>query len=113
METKIFYSIKNGGDGSAFLSLMESKKLAELDQEFEENEGDGFAEDCSGSITIEHEGEIKVLRDVTTVKGEIKRITDELNEDYMKKYKKEGKYPEWFERLEKKLESLKKLDNEQ
>lgn len=34
MKLKIFYSVQNGGDGSAYPKLMESKELAEFDQEY-------------------------------------------------------------------------------
>lgn len=77
MKTKIYYSLKNNGDGSAGLDLMESQELADLEQESEMNDGDGFAENCSGSITIEHHLPIKILDDIKTVVGMIKEITDE------------------------------------
>lgn len=107
MKTKIFYSLKDLGDGSVCLRICESKELAELDQEYEENEGDGFAEDCSGSITVEHSSPIKILDEIITVKGEIQRITRELDQSYMKEYKSKGEYPDWFKGLETKLMKLK------
>lgn len=82
MITKIWYSIRNGGDGSAFPVLMESRELAELDQEYDLYD-EGWAEDCSGWVTIEHEGPITIKDDISTVDSLIK----EIEEDYDKSSK--------------------------
>ena len=47
---KIYYSIRNGGDGSASITWMESQELASWDQD---HMYEGWGEDCSGSIEIE------------------------------------------------------------
>ncbi|KKL74829.1 hypothetical protein LCGC14_2060940 [marine sediment metagenome] len=81
MITKIYYSIHNAGDGSVYLKLMESEKLAELDQEFHNNDN-GWAEDCSGWITIESEKSICIKDEVETVLDQIKYLEEDLEEDY-------------------------------
>ncbi len=107
MERKtIWYSVHNGGDGSAYPVLMESEELVELDQEHQD---EGWGEPCYGSITLESESEITVVDEVITVDDQIKEIEEELAQDYLIEYKKEGKYPSWWGRLEEYLEDLKEL----
>ena len=80
MRTNVYYSITNGGDGSAGIALMESKELASLVQEIDNEAGDGWAEDCSGWISIEHEGDIKILDTIETIDSLIKDIDDDYDE---------------------------------
>jgi len=47
---KIFYSIRNGGDGSAFPVFFDSKELAIFDQD---NLDEGWGESCDGELTIQ------------------------------------------------------------
>ncbi len=101
METKIWYSVQNGGDGSAYPQLMESKELCIIDQNWMGDEC--WGEPCYGWFTIESETPIKIKSTVTTALMVKKEIEEELDTDYMKKYKAEGKYPNWFKRLEGKL----------
>lgn len=105
MITKIWYSVQNGGDGSAYPELMESEGLAEIDQEWMD---EGWGEPCVGCIVVESTNPI-IVRSVTTVDSAIRDVEEELTSDYMKKCKKQGKYPGWFKRLEGKLDALKKL----
>ncbi len=105
MITEIWYSVRNGGDGSAYPVWMESEELAELDQKWMD---ESWGECCNGCLKIESQHDIKVLN-MVTVDDQIKEIEEDLNEDYMKIYKKEGKYPEWVKRLEGYLADLKKL----
>lgn len=44
---KVYYSIRNGGDGSAYPSWFLTSEEAEFDQE---NMDEGWGEDCSGSV---------------------------------------------------------------
>lgn len=74
MVTKIWYSVENCGDGSAYPKFMESKKLAELDQEYMD---EGWGESCVGYITIEHMSAI-IVKDIITIQDEI----NEIEEDY-------------------------------
>ncbi len=62
MRQKIFYSVQNGGDGSAYPEFMESMELADFDQE---HMSEGWGESCTGSITIESDSPIK-CPDMTT-----------------------------------------------
>jgi len=55
MVTKIWYSVQNCGDGSAYPMLCSSKELAKLDQEYMD---EGWGEDCVGCITIESDASI-------------------------------------------------------
>jgi hypothetical protein len=49
METIVYYSVQNGGDGSAYPQFMESAELAEWDQEHMD---EGWGEACTGSLRI-------------------------------------------------------------
>lgn len=59
---KIWYSVGNGGDGSAYPHWFESERLTEMDQELMP---EGWGECCNGYIEIEGEN-LKVLTKVTT-----------------------------------------------
>lgn len=62
MTTELYYSVENGGDGSATPMFSLSKLLVDIHQELVNMPTDhniGWAEDCTGSVVIEHEGEIK------------------------------------------------------
>jgi hypothetical protein len=51
MSKTIYYSIGNGGDGSAYIRFFDEEILADMHQSFEAEWGD----DCTGTITIEGE----------------------------------------------------------
>ena len=59
----VFYSVQNGGDGSAYPRFMENKELVEFDQEHME---EGWGESCTGSISFESDSLIRCLKDVET-----------------------------------------------
>ncbi len=62
MKTKyIYYSVHNGGDGSAYPYFYESYELCEWDQEHMD---EGWGENCSG--TIELAEKVEVITDITT-----------------------------------------------
>ena len=61
MKLEIWYSIENGGDGSAYPCFFESEKLAEWHQD---HLSEGWGEPCTGSITIE--GDNLSCVDITT-----------------------------------------------
>lgn len=63
MRLKVFYSVRNGGDGSAYPTFMESKELAEFDQA---HMNEGWGESCAGSILFESDSEIRCLNKITT-----------------------------------------------
>jgi len=48
-EIEIFYSVGNGGDGSAYPIFLESEELARWDQDHMD---EGWGEPCCGSLTI-------------------------------------------------------------
>jgi hypothetical protein len=96
VKTKIWYSVQNCGDGSAYPQFMESEELCKLDQDFMD---EGWGEPCIGSIEIEHDGPIKILEKITTLDEVIKECEEVLEQssDGYKKY------------TIKKLEALNKL----
>lgn len=72
MKLTVWYSIYNTGDGGAGLDFLEDRKLAEWDQEHQD---EGWADDCSGSLTIT--GDNIAVEDVTTKESYLfKLITD-------------------------------------
>lgn len=103
--TEIWYSIHDGGDGSAYPRLMESEELCILDQKYHE----GWAEDCYGWFTIESDGPIHIKNRVATVQGEINELEEELNEEYMKEYERTGQFSGMLARKKKHLAALKAL----
>lgn len=46
-KTVVYYSIHNAGDGSSYLRWYLTQEEASADQE---NQPEGYAEDCSGSV---------------------------------------------------------------
>jgi hypothetical protein len=54
----IYWSIQNGGDGSAYPEFFETRELAELDQEYM---GEGWGEPCVGWMTLESYSPITVV----------------------------------------------------
>jgi len=74
-ELKLYYSIQNGGDGSAYPQLMESKELCELDQDLMD---EGWGETCAGSFTVESESPITIKNEVVTAEMYIKKIEEQL-----------------------------------
>ena len=110
MKTTLWYSVRNGGDGSAYPVLMESQAQCEIDQRFMD---EGWGEPCHGCFMVESEDTVTITSEVVTVAAQRKEVEDELNEDYMKEYKSKGKYPDWFDRLEGHLAALVALAEEQ
>lgn len=62
-EYTLFYSVGNGGDGSAYPHFMESEELCEWDQE---HMAEGWGEICTGSFTLKSESDIFPVDDVKT-----------------------------------------------
>lgn len=75
MKKTIWMSIQNGGDGSAYPLLVESRELAELDQSHMD---EGWGEECISSITVESESPITINDYITTAQ----MMLDEINDDY-------------------------------
>lgn len=59
----VYYSVGNGGDGSAYPHFMESGELCEWDQEHMD---EGWGESCTGSISFESESPIVCTEDIET-----------------------------------------------
>src|ERR1051326_1246973 len=86
METKIYYSVQNMGDGSAYPEFMSSMKLAEYDQD---NMDEGWGESCTGSLTIESDSPITVKEGITTPEGYLVNLIDvSIDENDQEKVKK-------------------------
>jgi hypothetical protein len=79
MITKIWYSVQNCGDGSAYPEFMESEELAEFDQA---NMDEGWGESCTGCITIEHDSPITIKEKISTIDDKIKEFEEELECEY-------------------------------
>lgn len=75
----LYYSVRNGGDGSAYPEFFESMKLAEIDQEFMD---EGWAEECTGSITVESESPIRVVESLTTKEQMIAEAEEALKNSW-------------------------------
>lgn len=78
MEHKIWYSVINGGDGSAYPVFMESEKLCEIDQKYMD---EGWGEDCTGCLVVESDSPI-IVKGLVTIDTVIQEIGEELAEDY-------------------------------
>lgn len=63
---ELHYSVRNGGDGSAYPHLMSSKELAQYDQD---NMNEGWGESCLGSFTVESDSPIFIKDEVKTPEG--------------------------------------------
>lgn len=64
---KVYYSVQNGGDGSAYPVFFTDKDVAEFHQEQENEDGEGWAESCTGDITFE--GDNLCCPEATTKEG--------------------------------------------
>ena len=76
---KLFYSVRNGGDGSAYPTFMSSQELADYDQETMD---EGWGESCTGSITLKSESPITVDEEIETPESYlVTLIDDDFDED--------------------------------
>ena len=80
MITKVYYSVNNLGDGSAYPQFFESEKCSNFHQYLLNEYGEGWGEDCVGELEIESDGPVKIKR-ITTNKSYIDELKSEL-EDY-------------------------------
>ena len=72
---KLHYSLSNGGDGSVSMNLVESAKLATWLQENDICD-EGWAEDCSGTITLESESPIICKDSIESVEDVLEQYED-------------------------------------
>ena len=83
MKYTLYYSVRNGGDGSAYPIFLESQELADWDQD---HLGEGWGENCSGTVTLESESPIVCDKVISKEEYYIKYI----KEDNYFKYIKDG-----------------------
>lgn len=58
---KLFYSVSNGGDGSAYPQFSLNEELVDIHQEMENDlRGEGWGEPCTGCIELESESPITI-----------------------------------------------------
>jgi len=79
MITKVYYSVSNCGDGSAYPQFFESEKCSNFHQYLLNEYGEGWGEDCVGELEIESDGPVKIKR-ITTNKSYIDELKSELDE---------------------------------
>lgn len=73
----LWYSVGNGGDGSAYPQFFENERLTEMDQELMP---EGWGECCNGSIIIEGGEDMRVVRPHVVTKEEfIKELDSQIN----------------------------------
>lgn len=75
MALKIYYSVMNCGDGSAYPVFFQDELSAEIHQSLEE---EGWGEPCTG--TLEIAGENVVCREAQSRKDYIKELKKDLKE---------------------------------
>ena len=81
-ELELFYSIRGGGDGSASVAFMESKELAQWDQDHMD---EGWGESCNGSIKLKSETPITSEEDIETKEQFLVDLVHQ-NSDYLKDF---------------------------
>jgi hypothetical protein len=91
---KAYYSIINGGDGSAYPHWFESQELADWDND---HQYEGWGETCTGDIEFTGEA----LFDITTKEGYLVELF--LNEDKNLEEFKEEFFPDGIPEFEVKI----------
>lgn len=56
----LYYSVSNGGDGSAYPQFSLSKELCDIHQEIQQEFYDGWGEPCVGEVILESDSPITV-----------------------------------------------------
>jgi hypothetical protein len=77
---KIWYSVGNGGDGSAYPQWFENERLTEIDQELMM---EGWGETCNGYIEVEGDN-LKIISKITTTQEVIESLKYKLTSNYYK-----------------------------
>lgn len=75
---RIWYSVSNGGDGSAYPQFMESERIAEMDQELMH---EGWGESCTGYIEVEGDN-IVIKSRIQTEAEYIEELKERLKSKY-------------------------------
>jgi hypothetical protein len=90
----VYYSVNNGGDGSAYPKWFESQELADWDQD---NMYEGWGESCTGSISFTGDN-LKCLDEIQTKEGLLAEYIledDDLLEKYINKFFPDKKTPQF------------------
>jgi hypothetical protein len=91
---KIHYSVSNGGDGSAYPIFFYDRDCADIHQELEHENGDGWGEDCTGYIEYTGDAEFKGVKTREEYIAELeqeKEWSDEEGVEMFEKYIKQLK----------------------
>ncbi len=78
----LYYSVRNGGDGSAYPTFMESEELCRWDQDHMDG---AWGESCDGSFSLESESDIIPISEVLTKESYfLERYVDSYDEEKVK-----------------------------
>lgn len=92
----LYYSVSNGGDGSAYPKFAISQELAEIHQDIE-NLNEGWGEDCTGSIELESDSPINISKEDSQYLITKEKLLESF--EYYKKYDKSGEIQEKLNKL--------------
>ncbi len=89
-KSTFWYSISNNGDGSASIHWMESKELAEWDQD---SMDEGWGEPCLGNIEVEGDN-VRLIEDIETKESYLLELFSSIeyspeDKNKLKKFKKD------------------------
>lgn len=93
----IWYSVSNGGDGSAYPNWFETERLTEMDQELMH---EGWGETCNGSLTVEGDN-LKMVTPFTTREQFLQELKERLKMKWEKPFHNQIK--EFIQELETEL----------
>ena len=87
MITKVYYSVSNGGDGSAYPIFFENEKCSNFHQYLLGEAGEGWGENCVGVLEIESDGPVKIKRAKTDEEyiAELKYDLEDWSDSTLKK----------------------------
>ena len=77
MKYTIYYSVNNGGDGSAYPVFFLNQRCADIHQDLLNEFCDGWGEDCTGEISFDTEGPVIFDKHVMTTADYIKELEDD------------------------------------
>ena len=95
----LYYSVHNGGDGSAYPYFALTQELAEIDQEIV-NLNEGWGEDCTGSITLESDSPITVSKRNNDWMITKESLLEDIN-NHLEYYKEDKEAKEIKQKIEK------------
>jgi len=99
----LYYSVSNGGDGSAYPKFSLSKDLCEIHQEIQSEFYEGWADDCVGEITLHSDSPITIsdynFKYFITKESLIESLDYSLEGGYYKEESVKKKAQEFVERI--------------